>query len=136
MENEVYYKMQEKRIALEKFDVRIEDVKLMVTAKQRLLAKLEGERETKAAVLSHMEELSEDTQRMVDRIHILQNREREIVEHYAAIPWSKDLRPDQKSQNDPELKEVRSELEILRAGVKTNVARSKQVFYGKAKPDA
>jgi hypothetical protein len=136
MENEVYYKVQEKRVALDKFDTRIEDVKLMVVAKQRLLAKLEAERELKAAALANMEEINTDTQRMVDRINVLVEREREIVNHYLSIPWSVDLPADQKLQNDDELKELRGEMEILRAGVKTNFAKSKQVFYGKAKNNA
>jgi len=123
-------------MALDKFDTRIEDVKLMVVAKQRLLTKLEGERELKAAALEHMETINTDTQRMVDRINVLAEREREIVNHYMSIPWSLDLQPDQKVQNDQELKVLRGELEILRAGVKTNVAKSKQVFYGKAKTGA
>lgn len=136
MENEVSYKVAEKRVALAKFDSRIEDVEIMIANKQRLLEKLKGERELKAQALANMEAIEEETQGYVDRFWELHERQVELKNYYDQFEFSPSMPEEHKRANDPELPGIHKEkLELIEL-VKANVAKSKQVFYGKGKAGA
>lgn len=133
MENEVTYKVQEKSVALAKFDARIADMERQIETKQILLARLKGERESKVAALQHLEEIDAENQRLVDRFWELDARYKELVAYYDSFEFDPHMPEEHKRKNDPEMPRITAEkLEIVEL-VKGNVAKSKQVFYGKVR---
>jgi hypothetical protein len=136
MENEVAYKVEEKRVALSKFDTRIREVERMIETKQLLLEKLKAERELKATALAHMEKIEAENQQLVDRYDVLHERQKELHEYYAGFEFSPDMPEEHKRKNDPELNSITKEkLELLELG-KANMVKTKQIFYGKVIPGA